>query len=98
MAEIESKPKWHSAILVPVFVPAVVVIALFVIGTLSNPERAGELFSDVLAWITADFGWFYMLAVAIFLVFIVIIALSKWGRIKLGPDHADPEYSFPAWF
>ncbi|RUO40897.1 choline transporter [Pseudidiomarina aestuarii] len=98
MAEVESKPKWHSAILIPVFAPAVVVIALFVIGTLFNPERAGDLFSDVLAWITADFGWFYMLAVAIFLVFIVIIALSKWGRIKLGPDHADPEYSFPAWF
>lgn len=90
--------KWHSAILVPVFFPAVAVIALLVIGTLANPELAGEVFSDVLAWITADFGWFYMLAVAIFLVFIVSVAVSKWGRIKLGPDHAEPEYSFPAWF
>lgn len=90
--------KWHSAILVPVFIPAVAVIALLVIGTLANPELAGEVFSDVLAWITADFGWFYMLAVAIFLVFIVGVAVSKWGRIKLGPDHAEPEYSFPAWF
>lgn len=90
--------KWNSAILVPVFFPAVAVIALLVIGTLANPELAGEVFSDVLAWITADFGWFYMLAVAIFLVFIVSVAVSKWGRIKLGPDHAEPEYSFPAWF
>lgn len=90
--------KWNSAILVPVFFPAVAVIALLVIGTLANPELAGEVFSDVLAWITADFGWFYMLAVAIFLVFIVGVAVSKWGRIKLGPDHAEPEYSFPAWF
>lgn len=90
--------KWNSAILVPVFFPAVAVIALLVIGTLASPELAGEVFSDVLAWITADFGWFYMLAVAIFLVFIVGVALSKWGRIKLGPDHAEPEYSFPAWF
>lgn len=39
-----------------------------------------------------------MLAVAIFLVFIVVIACSKWGHIKLGPDHAEPQYSFPAWF
>ncbi|MBY6062873.1 BCCT family transporter [Pseudidiomarina sediminum] len=90
--------KWNSAILVPVFFPAVAVIALLVIGTLANPKLAGEVFSDVLAWITADFGWFYMLAVAIFLVFIVSVAISKWGRIKLGPDHAEPEYSFPAWF
>ncbi|OZB06767.1 MAG: choline transporter [Idiomarina sp. 34-48-12] len=93
-----TKAKWNSAILVPVFIPAVAVIALLVIGTLSSPELAGELFSDVLAWITTDFGWFYMLAVAIFLVFIVVVAISKWGRIKLGPDHAEPEYSFPAWF
>lgn len=92
------KAKWNSAILAPVFFPAVAVIALLVIGTLSNPELAGELFSQVLAWITKDFGWFYMLAVAIFLVFIVVVAVSKWGRIKLGPDHAEPEYSFPAWF
>ena len=93
-----TKAKWNSAILAPVFIPAVAVIALLVIGTLSNPELAGEVFSDVLAWITADFGWFYMLAVAIFLVFIVVVAVSKWGRIKLGPDHAEPEYSFVAWF
>lgn len=72
-----------STVLVPVFVPAVVVIALMVIGTMSNPERAGALFADILAYITTTFGWFYMLAVAIFLVFIVSVAFSSWGNIKL---------------
>src|SRR5690606_18338178 len=43
-------------------------------------------------------GWFYMLSVAIFLVFVVAIGFSRWGNIKLGPDHATPQYSFPAWF
>ncbi|WP_194757095.1 BCCT family transporter [Aliidiomarina indica] len=90
--------RWRSALLLPVFIPAVVVIFLLVVGTLSNPELAGEVFSTVLARITEDFGWFYMLAVALFLMFIVIVAVSRWGRVKLGPDHAEPEYSFPAWF
>ena len=89
---------WRSTILVPVFVPAVVVTLLLVIGTISNPELAGEAFSATLAYITRTFGWFYMLSVAIFLVFIVMVAASSWGRIKLGPDHAEPQYSFPAWF
>ncbi|MDY0137117.1 MAG: BCCT family transporter, partial [Thiomicrospira sp.] len=89
---------WPSTVLVPVFVPAVVVIFLMIVGTLSNPELAGELFSQTLAYITTSFGWFYMLSVAIFLVFIVSIAFTSWGNIKLGPDHAVPEYSFPAWF
>nr|WP_305907556.1 BCCT family transporter [Methylomarinum sp. Ch1-1]MDP4520318.1 BCCT family transporter [Methylomarinum sp. Ch1-1] len=88
----------RSTILVPVFIPAVVVILLLVIGTISNPTLAGETFSSVLAYITEKFGWFYMLSVAFFLVFIVSIAFTKWGNIKLGPDHAAPQYSFPAWF
>jgi len=87
-----------STILIPVFVPAVVVIVLLVIGTISNPELAGEVFSSTLAYITRTFGWFYMLCVAFFLVFIVSIAFTRWGHIKLGPDHAGPQYSFPAWF
>src|SRR5690625_2867118 len=39
-----------------------------------------------------------MLSIAFVLVSIVSIALTKWGHIKLGPDHAVPQYSFPAWF
>jgi choline/glycine/proline betaine transport protein len=87
-----------STILIPVFVPAVVLALLLVVGTVSNPILAAEVFSSTLAYIVRTFGWFYMLAVAIFLVFIVSVAVSKWGRIKLGPDHAEPEYTFPAWF
>lgn len=92
------KQKWHSAILLPVFLPAVIVIALLVIGTLSAPEKAGELFDWTLAGITDNFGWFYMLAVALFLMFIIGVAVSSWGKIKLGPDHCEPEYSFTSWF
>lgn len=95
--EAEKKlPK--AVILFPVFIPAVVVTLLLVVGTISNPELAGEVFSSTLAFITTNFGWFYMLSVAFFLVFIVGIAMTPWGSIKLGPDHAEPQYSFPAWF
>src|SRR5690554_4099157 len=93
-----NKPNWRSALLLPVFIPAVAVMSLLVIGTLADPELAGEFFANILAKITNDFGWFYMLAVAMFLMFVVGVAISKWGRIKLGPDHADPEYSFFTWF
>lgn len=87
-----------TTILLPVFVPAVAVSLLLIIGTLSNPALAGQLFADMLAFITRTFGWFYMLAVAIFLVFIVTIAMTRFGHIRLGPDHSEPEYPFPVWF
>lgn len=85
-------------ILFPVFIPAVTLVFLMVVGTISKPELAATFFSDMLLFVTRTFGWFYMLSVAIFLVFIVSIALSRWGRIKLGPDHAEPQYSFLSWF
>lgn len=88
----------RSTILLPVFVPAVVIIVLLVIGAISAPELAGKAFASTLAWITQTFGWFYMLCVALFLMFIVAVAVSDWGHIKLGPDHAEPQYSFPEWF
>ena len=87
-----------STILLPVFIPAVVVSLLLIIGTISDPERAGEAFNAAQAWITSNFGWFYMLSVALFLIFIVGVAMSRWGNIKLGPDHCEAEYSFPEWF
>ena len=88
----------QTTLLAPVFFPAIAVAALLLIGTISSPKLAGEAFDATLAYVTSTFGWFYMLAVAIFLVFIVAVAISPWGRIKLGPDHAEPQYSFPAWF
>ena len=88
----------QATLLMPVAVPTIIVAALLIIGTVSNPEAAGNLFSSMLGWITQTFGWFYMLATAIFLIFILVVGFSNWGNIRLGSDHAEPEYSFPAWF
>ena len=85
-------------VLWPVFIPAVTVIFLLVVGTLSNPQLAGEVFSQTLSLITVNFGWFYMLSVALFLIFMVSLAFTRWGNIKLGDDYSEPEYSFFAWF
>jgi choline/glycine/proline betaine transport protein len=56
------------------------------------------LFSQIQAYIVHSFGWFYLLAVAAFLLFCVGIALSSYGHIKLGPDHSEPEFSYLSWF
>lgn len=91
-------PSRKSTILFPVFIPAAVVMLLLVIGTIVNPDAAGVFFGEVLTFVTDTFGWFYMLAVAIFLLFILVLAFSPYGRIKLGPDHGAAEYKFIDWF
>lgn len=87
-----------STILFPVFIPAALVMIFLVIGTAVNPDAAGALFGEVLNFITDTFGWFYMLAVALFLLFVIVLAFSPYGSIKLGPDHGEAQYSFIDWF
>ena len=92
------KPRLISTLLLPVFIPAVMVIIFIIIGTLSNPELAGQIFADIQSKITKNFSWFYMLVVATFLVFVISLVISPWGNIKLGPDDSEPDYTFTAWF
>ena len=87
----------RSTILMPVFIPTAVVMVLLVIGASANPQLASGLFAQVLGFTTETFGWFYMLATALFLMFIVILAFSPYGGIKLGPDHGTAQYNFIEW-
>ncbi|MGM8908866.1 BCCT family transporter [Psychrobacter sp. 1U1] len=87
----------RSTILMPVFIPTAVVMVLLVIGASVNPQLASGLFAQVLGFTTETFGWFYMLATALFLMFIVILAFSPYGGIKLGPDHGTAQYNFIEW-
>lgn len=43
-------------------------------------------------------SWFYILAVAIILLSVTYLGLSRYGQIKLGPDHAQPNFSYLSWF
>ncbi|PKG36302.1 BCCT family transporter [Psychrobacter sp. Sarcosine-3u-12] len=87
-----------STISMPVFIPTAIVMILLVIGTSVNPQLASGLFEQVLNFTTETFGWFYMLATALFLIFIVVLAFSPYGSIKLGPDHGEAQYKFIEWF
>src|SRR5690606_3244453 len=71
---------------------------LLVICAVMFSESTNAMFSTVQGWILQNAGWFYILAVGLFLLFVVILALSDFGRIKLGPDHSVPDYSYSSWF
>ena len=72
-------------------------ILIFLVLTLLFTEQAGEFFNTALAWVSATFGWYYMLAVVAYLVFVVVIGMSRFGSIRLGPDHSRPEFSLLSW-
>ncbi len=82
----------------PVFYSAVAALALIVGGTALAPSGASTLFDEIQGAIVANASWYYVLVVAIILVCSVVIAMTRYGEIKLGPDHAEPDYSLLSWF
>src|SRR5690625_4105526 len=88
----QKNPAVPQTILLTPFDPPFILILILLIDTMNDPVAVGQVLADVLDYLPVHFGWFYMLAVALFLLFLVAIALSKWGSIKLGPDHAEPDY------
>ena len=81
-----------------VFWVSVGLIVLFVIGTLSNLEQASEIFSAVLGAIATSAGWFYVLAVNIYLGIVIYLLFSRYGHIRLGGAEAQPDFSYWGWF
>ncbi|MER6097703.1 BCCT family transporter [Streptomyces sp. NPDC001728] len=53
--------------------------------------------SAALRWVLANFAWLFVVAADTFLVLCVAIALSRFGRIRLGPDDSEPEFTNLAW-
>jgi len=82
----------------PVFFASALLTLVFCAYTIIWTDHAAALFSGVQAWVIDTVGWFYVLAVAGFLVFVAALAFSSFGRIKLGPDHSEPDYSYTSWF
>ena len=80
-----------------VFVSASAVIFMLVAITVMFPTDMEALFSDVQKTLIDTAGWFYVLSVAGILVAVVYLCVSRHGHIKLGPDHAQADYSQLTW-
>lgn len=74
-----------------------VLIAAIVTWGLAAPTNFANFASDALSFVVNDFGWAYVLFGTIFVVFVVFIAASKFGTIRLGHIDEEPEFSTPSW-
>lgn len=82
----------------PVFWISAVLLLLLVLYASVFQAHAQSLFAHIQGWIIGNVSWFYILAVAIILGTVVFLGISRYGDIKLGPDHSTPDYSSTTWF
>ncbi len=89
----------HSEVrtLRPVFLLAAAIVAAFAVLVTAFPISAGVLLLEAQTWASRNVGWYYLLAMTLYLVFVVGVALSGYGQVKLGADHDEPEFSYLSW-
>jgi glycine betaine transporter len=81
----------------PVFYISVALSVAFVLWGVFATGSLAAVFETALEYTIANFGWVYLLAVAGFLIFVVYLAFSRYGKIRLGRDSEEPEFSTLGW-
>ena len=76
---------------------APLMIITFLLFSLLRPDYASDLFNRMGDFITSQLSWYYISVMNFYLLFIVGLALSKFGKIRLGGDHEKPEFSNFSW-
>lgn len=81
----------------PVFsISALIILILVLLGGLF-PVRFGDIASSIFDMTTRNFSWFYLLSVFFIILFLLALAISKFGTVRLGGNEAKPEFSFVTW-
>ena len=98
-------PKSNSPIPSPVktsgggglFPIALPICALVALAGILDPNSLASVAGSILSTVFRALDWFFMAVVTAILVLTLWLALSQYGRIKLGGPDDEPEFSYPSW-
>ena len=76
---------------------SVALVTLFVLWGVLFTENLAAVAAAVLAQVISMFGSVFVLASAGFLVLAVVLAVSRFGQIRLGGDEERPEFRTVSW-
>lgn len=91
--EEDDKPSFDWAVILPT---AGVIVAVVLWGLLS-PDSFANFASSALSLVVNNLGWAFVLFGTVFVAFMIIIAASKFGQIKLGASDEAPEFRTVSW-
>ena len=80
-----------------VVAPAMVVVAGIVVWGLASKSTFKAFADTALAFIVENFGWAFILCGTVAVFFVVVVAMSNFGRIRLGADGEEPEFRTSSW-
>ena len=79
------------------FGTCVAIIIFVCLPLVLAPERGGQIMEAMYAYIASEFGIVYLLAGVLCIGFLIWLASSRYGNVKLGTDEDQPEFSTASW-
>ena len=95
--DFQGRPTRKSHVNWPVFIISSIVILAFSLWAIFKPDAASDTMADVVAWGSANLGWIFVVTTTAVILFVLWVAFSKEGQVRLGPDHSRPQYKLFTW-
>jgi len=73
------------------------IITMFSLWAIFLPKIASTTMKMVVDWIATNLGWYYVITMVLVIGFVIWVALSKNGSVRLGPDDSRPQYKLGTW-
>ncbi|MCO8166016.1 BCCT family transporter [Pseudomonas sp. 21LCFQ010] len=77
-------------------VTSVLAIAFIAWGFINQASLAASA-STAQSWVIVHFGWFFVLTSTLFVIFVLWLAASRYGKVPLGRDGEAPEFRTVSW-
>ena len=77
---------------------AVIVLWGFSISALVAPDDTLAQAAKWQSWVTQNFAWLYIGTQNVWAFFLLYVAFSKYGRLRLGRENERPEFGDVSWF
>ncbi|RUQ10784.1 dephospho-CoA kinase, partial [Kocuria sp. HSID17582] len=81
-----------------IFFVSAALIVVFTAAMSLFPGPVQGFFGGIAHVLRYRTGWFYTFSVTALVIFAVGLALSRYGRVKIGDDDSQPAYSGLTWF
>ncbi|PTE69327.1 glycine/betaine ABC transporter permease [Staphylococcus devriesei] len=91
---MNDKCKKHNNL---VYIISVTIIIIITAIAGLFPKAFGTHAQSVYNFISNSFGWLFLLIIFVLDIFLISLAISRYGRFKLGSDDEKPEFSFMSW-
>ncbi len=79
------------------FVATILIILLVSVPLALNPDAGAQLVQQSYSFIASQSGWLYLLAGIVTMTLLLWLAFGRYGRVRLGLDNEQPEFSTYSW-